>query len=136
MRADGVADMDVHHIGIATPDATKLTSIYTELTATSIAHEETLDDLQVVFLEGDSTYLELLEPRSDSGTIARFLDRSGPGLHHVAFETEDITTALDQARSIGIELIDSSPRPGAWGHQVAFLHPDDTGGVLIEFVQS
>jgi methylmalonyl-CoA/ethylmalonyl-CoA epimerase len=82
----------------------------------------------------DSGYFELLEPQEE-GTIARYLERNGPGMHHVAFVTEDLGAALDHARDLGIDLVDEEPRPGAWGHTVAFLHPKSTGGVLVEFVE-
>jgi len=89
--------------------------------------------MTVVFLELENGFFELLEPHED-GAIARYLDRRGPGIHHLAVETADIDAALRTARDAGIELIDTKPRPGAWGHEVAFLHPKSTGGVLIEFV--
>jgi methylmalonyl-CoA epimerase (EC 5.1.99.1) len=82
----------------------------------------------------DGADLELLEPR-DGGPIATYLDRKGPGIHHVAFATPDIGAALERAREQSIELVDDQPRPGARGHDVAFLHPDSTGGVLVEFVE-
>jgi methylmalonyl-CoA/ethylmalonyl-CoA epimerase len=79
--------------------------------------------------------LELLEPRSPDHTVAKFLDSRGPGLHHVSLEVGDITAALAQARAAGAQLIDASPRPGAHGTQVAFLHPKSFGGVLVELCE-
>jgi methylmalonyl-CoA/ethylmalonyl-CoA epimerase len=90
--------------------------------------------MAVRFLELDEGYFELLEPAED-GAIARFLDRQGPGIHHVALRTDDLDAALDRARHVGVDLVDEEPRPGAWGHEVAFLHPKSTGGVLVEYVQ-
>jgi len=91
--------------------------------------------MSVVFLElDDGGYFELLEPTA-GGAIAGYLDREGPGIHHVALATDDIAAALDRARDLGIDLVDEEPRPGAWGHEVAFLHPRSTGGVLVEFVE-
>jgi methylmalonyl-CoA/ethylmalonyl-CoA epimerase len=126
--------MELDHVGVATPDASKLAALYTDLLGTRVVHEETFDDMQVVFLSMGNGYFELLEPQGD-GTIARYLDRHGPGLHHVAFETDDIDATLDRARDLGVDLVDEEPRPGAWGHTVAFLHPTSTGGVLVEFVE-
>lgn len=128
--------MELHHVGVATPDAAALAETVTAVTNTPIVHEEAIDELEVVFLDLGGTYLELLEPMSETGTVARYLERSGPGLHHIALETEDVHGALQRSRDNGISLIDESPRPGAWNHEVAFLHPEDTGGVLIEFVSS
>jgi methylmalonyl-CoA/ethylmalonyl-CoA epimerase len=76
----------------------------------------------------------LLEPES-KGPIADYLDSRGPGIHHLALATDGIEEALGDARSRDLELIDEEPRPGAWGHDVAFLHPKTTGGILIEFVE-
>ncbi len=126
--------MHFDHAGIATDDATSLAELFSSLFGVEIAHEEEFDGMRVVFLDLGNGYFELLEPIED-GTIARYLDRHGPGIHHLALETDDVESALDTARGVGIEPIDDEPRPGAWGHTVAFLHPRDTAGVLIEFVE-
>jgi methylmalonyl-CoA/ethylmalonyl-CoA epimerase len=123
------------HVGIATDDAATLATFYTDLLAYELAHEEAVDDLQVAFVDAGNTYLELLEPQAEDSTVARFLDQHGQGLHHLAFEVEDCAAALDTARDLDIALVDDEPRPGAWGHTVAFLHPRDTGGILTEFVE-
>jgi len=123
------------HAGIATTDLESLLFCFEDLLNAEIAHEELLDGMRITFLDIGGDYLELIEPISEDGTIARYLDRNGPGIHHLAFATDDIDTALDRAREQGIELIDEEPRPGAWGHDVAFLHPSSTGGILVEFVE-
>jgi len=128
--------MHFDHAGIATDDAEALGSLYADLLDASIVHEETFDGLAVTFLALDGAYFELLEPLPDAdGAIQRYLDQQGPGIHHLAIATEDIEAALSTARSAGVELIDEEPRDGAWGHDVAFLHPRSTGGVLLEFVE-
>lgn len=127
--------MQFDHAGIATTDADRLGDRFSTLFDAEIVHEETFDGLAVRFLELGGGYFELLEPLKDDGSIARYLDRNGPGIHHLAVATDDATAALATARDLGIEPIDEEPRPGAWGHDVAFLHPDDTGGVLVEFVE-
>ena len=119
---------------VATKDAESLAFRYEDLFGCSIAHEERFGDLTVLFLELENGYFEVLEPREE-GTISQFLENHGPGLHHIALETDDIEAALENAAEVGVELIDEDPRPGAWGHDVAFLHPDSTGGVLVEFVE-
>ena len=126
--------MEFDHLGVATDDAAALAGLYADLLGTPVAHEETFDGMDVVFLDLGEGYFELLEPH-DEGAIARYLDRHGPGMHHVALSTTDIDAALDRAREMGVDLIDEEPRPGAWGHSVAFLHPKSTGGVLVEFVE-
>ena len=79
--------------------------------------------------------LELIEPRSSDGAVARFLERRGSGIHHIAYRVPDIRAALQELKTRGFQLIDDEPRPGARGHQVAFLDPKTTDGVLIELVQ-
>lgn len=127
--------MQIDHFGIATPDADALAGLFVDLIDAPVVHEEVFENLSIRFLDLGNGYFELLEPLTDEGPIARYLDRNGPGIHHAAMETADIERALDTARDLGIRLIDESPRAGAWGHDVAFLHPDSTGGILLEFVQ-
>ncbi|MFC7135172.1 MULTISPECIES: methylmalonyl-CoA epimerase [Salinibaculum] len=127
--------MHFDHAGIATDDAAGLADLYTDLFDTHVAHEETFDGMNVVFLSLGNGYFELLEPTDDEGAIASYLDSNGPGIHHLAVATGDIDAALAHAREMDIDLIDEEPRGGAWGHEVAFLHPKSTGGILVEFVQ-
>jgi len=127
--------MHFDHAGIATDDAATIVDLYSELLDAPVAHHEEFDGMDVTFLDVENGYFEVIEPLGEEGAIASYLDRNGPGLHHVAVATDDIEAALETARDHGIELIDEEPRPGAWGHEVAFLHPKDTGGILIEFVE-
>lgn len=127
--------MRFDHVGVATNDAGSLAELFEPLLDAPVVHEETFDGLRVAFLELDGGgYVELLEP-VESGPVAEYLDRNGPGIHHVALVTDDVAAALNRARDLGIDLVDEEPRPGAWGHDVAFLHPRSTGGVLVEFVE-
>lgn len=123
------------HAGIATRGADDLADLYTGLLACPVAHEETFDGMQVVFLDVGNGYFELLEPLESGGAIAQYLEANGPGIHHLALATGDIDRALTRAREHGVELLDEESRPGAWGHDVAFVHPRSTGGVLLEFVE-
>ncbi len=122
------------HIGIAVHSIEEAAPVFERLFGQSGS--------QVVSLPGQGVDVcfvgafELLEPRGPDSTVARFLDRSGPGLHHVAYRVVDIRAELDRASANGFRPIDAEPRPGAHGHLVAFLHPKDTGGVLIELVES
>ena len=126
--------MRFDHAGIATDDADALAELFEAILGTPVVHEETFDGLRIVFLDCGNGYFELLEPVED-GTVSRYIERHGPGIHHLALATEDVDAALERAREAGVELVDEEPRPGAWGHEVAFLHPDSTGGVLVEFVE-
>jgi methylmalonyl-CoA/ethylmalonyl-CoA epimerase len=128
--------MQFDHAGVATDDADGLAALYGTAFDAPVAHEEEFDGLRVVFLNLGNGYFELLEPLPGAdGAVSTYLDRHGPGLHHLALATEDIDAALEAARAAGVDLIDESPRPGAWGHAVAFCHPKSTGGVLVEFVE-
>jgi methylmalonyl-CoA/ethylmalonyl-CoA epimerase len=89
---------------------------------------------EAVLLPAGETSIELISPRGNEG-LARFLEKRGPGLHHIAVEVEEIEAAITFLVSIGVPMIDSSPRKGARGHKVAFVHPKATGGVLIELVE-
>lgn len=129
------SSMEIDHVGIATDDLDALADLYTALFDCSVAHQETFDGMEVCFLAFGNGYFELLEPVESEGAIARYLDRNGSGIHHVAVATEDIEAALVTAEEAGVALIDEEPRQGAWGHDVAFMHPKSTGGVLLEFVE-
>jgi len=125
------------HVAIATRDADALANQLAAALGAERGEEEVLDGgaLRILFLRLGPLVLELLEPRSSEHTVARFLDRRGPGLHHVSLEVEDVSATLDRCRQAGVEPIDERPRPGAHGSSVAFLHPASLGGVLFELCQ-
>ncbi|AFZ74250.1 methylmalonyl-CoA epimerase [Natronobacterium gregoryi] len=126
--------MHFDHAGIATEDADGLAELYEDLFGLERVHEEVFDGMRVAFLACGESYFELLEPVED-GTISRYLEENGPGVHHLALATADIERALETVRDHDVTLVDEEPRPGAWGHSVAFLHPRDTGGILLELVE-
>jgi len=125
--------LPLDHVAIATPSIEQVAPLYELLTgeACSPLEEIPSQDVNVAFVGN----IELLEPRGPDGGVARFLDKRGPGLHHLAFRVPDIARALARLEAAGFELIDREARPGAGGHLVAFLHPRSTGGVLWELVQ-
>lgn len=125
--------LPVDHIAVATPSLEEAIPLYERLTGARSSPVEELPDqgVRVAFVGAT----ELLEPLSPGSTVARFLERNGPGLHHVAYRTPDIRAELARLASQGFELIDREPRPGAGGHLVAFVHPRSTGKVLVELVQ-
>lgn len=129
--------MEIDHIGVATDDADGLAARYETLFDLPVVHEETSEEkgLRFSFLDCGNGYFELIEPVDRDSTIGRYLDDNGGGIHHVALVTEDVHAAIETARSAGADLIDETPRPGAWGHEIAFLHPASTGGALIEYVE-
>lgn len=125
------------HVALATREADALAATLVQALGASRGGEELLDGgtLRVVFVHLGPVILELLEPRSESHTVAKFLAARGPGLHHVSFEVADLPAALARAKEAGVRLVDEAPRPGAHGSAVAFLHPKSLGGVLIELCQ-
>jgi methylmalonyl-CoA/ethylmalonyl-CoA epimerase len=136
--AAGSGIVGLSHVAIAVREADPLVeSLVSGLGATR-GGEELLDDgaLRVVFVHLGPVTLELLEPRRADHTVARFLETRGPGLHHVSLEVSDLAAHLARAKAAGVKLIDESPRPGAHGSQVAFLHPKSLGGVLVELCQA
>jgi methylmalonyl-CoA/ethylmalonyl-CoA epimerase len=128
--------LSVHHTGIAVADLDVSIATYALLFGASLERRETLADqgVEAASLRVGSSRIELLRALGPDTPVGRFLARRGPGLHHVAFEVEDLTSELARLRAAGAELIDEEPRPGLFGHEVAFVHPDATGGVLAEFV--
>lgn len=126
--------MHYDHVGIVTDDLDSLLNTYKSLLHATVVHEDNSDGVNAAFLELENGYLELMEPYNQ-GVLSDFLDRNGPGIHHLAIRVDDIEAALEAARQQGVELIDEEPQPGAMGHRVAFLHPRSTGGVLIQFVE-
>jgi methylmalonyl-CoA/ethylmalonyl-CoA epimerase len=122
------------HVAIATPDADALAQTLVAALGAERGEEEMLDGgaLRVLFVRIGPLTFELLEPRSAEHTVARFLEKRGPGLHHVSLEAADLEQTLERCRAAGVQLIDQSPRPGAHGTHVAFLHPKSLGGVLVE----
>jgi len=136
--AEGSNVRALSHVAIAVREADPLVRTLVDALGATRGGEELLDDgaLRVVFVHLGPVTLELLEPRSADHTVAKFLETRGPGLHHVSLEVRDITAHLARARAAGVRLIDESPRAGAHGTQVAFLHPKSLGGVLVELCQA
>lgn len=134
MNAMNVNAYPVDHVGVAVSSIDDARPLFELLTGATCSPVEELEaqGVDVAFVGS----LELLEPRSPDTPVGRFLDRRGPGLHHVAFRVPDVAEALSRFRAQGLELVDEAPRPGARGHRVAFLHPRSTGGVLVELVEA
>lgn len=125
------------HIAIAARAADPLADLMVSAFGATRGKEELIDGgtLRIVFVHLGPVTIELLEPRSADHTVAKFLETRGAGLHHVSLEVADLRAALERCRAAGIHLIDETPRPGAHGTQVAFMHPKSLGGVLVELCQ-
>ena len=126
------------HIAIAVREADPLVATLVGALGATRGGEEMLDDggLRVVFVHLGPVTIELLEPKRADHTVAKFLDTRGPGLHHVSLEVDDVAAHLARARAAGLRLLDESPRAGAHGTRVAFLHPKSLGGVLMELCEA
>lgn len=129
--------MKIDHIGIATRGIQDAMTFYLDALGLQVAETEEVVEQQVrvAMLPIGESRIELLEATSADSPIARFLEKRGPGIHHIALRVEDIHVALSDLKQNGARLIDEEPRQGASGCLVAFVHPSSTGGVLLELVQ-
>src|SRR5246127_4129239 len=126
----------IDHLGIAVKSLAAAKSIYEKL-GLSVSPEETVEHEQVrlVMIPVGESRLELLEPTSESSTIAKFLAKRGEGLHHVCLKVPDLLAAVERLKKDGVRLVSEEIKTGAGGHQYFFGHPASTGGVLLELVQ-
>ena len=127
----------IDHIGVAVEDLDAAIALYGERLEMELAHRETVESqgVEAVLLDVGEGHVELLRPLGPDTAIGKYLERRGPGLHHVAYAVGDIDAALQRIRDAGLRLIDEEPREGIRGSRVAFLHPKATGGVLTELVE-
>ncbi len=125
--------LPLDHVGVAVPSIQESAATFEPITGATCSTIEELpeQDVNVAFVGS----IELIEPRSKTSPVARFLTRRGPGIHHVAYRVSDLRATLQDLNTRGFQLIDDEPRLGARGHLVAFVHPESTGGTLIELVQ-
>jgi len=125
----------IEHIGIAVSNLEESISYYeTVLGLKCYSVEEVADQkVKTAFFMVGQTKIELLEATSDESPVAKFIEKKGPGIHHLAFAMDNVAFALNDAEEKGIRLIDKAPRSGAEGLSIGFLHPKSTGGVLTEF---
>ncbi len=128
----------IDHIGVAVEDLDASIALYGERLGMEVQHRETVEEqgVEAVLLGVGESHVELLRPLGPDTAVGKFIARSGPGLHHVAYGTDDIESALESLRGAGLRLIDERPRAGIRGSRVAFLHPKSTGGVLTELVEA
>ncbi|HKJ91774.1 MAG TPA: methylmalonyl-CoA epimerase [Longimicrobiales bacterium] len=129
--------LPIDHIAIAVPSIRDALPKFERLTGTGASGIETVaaQGVAVAFLDAGAVAVELIEPLSPDSSVARFLERRGAGLHHIAFRTPDVAAELERLKQAGVRLIDPAPRAGARGHRVAFLHPESFDSVLVELVQ-
>ncbi|SEI65370.1 methylmalonyl-CoA epimerase [Dyadobacter sp. SG02] len=128
---------NVEHIGIAVTDLAAAEAVYTALLNTAPYKREPVESEQVTtsFFRVNQTKIELLEATSPDSAIARFIERRGEGVHHIAFEVEDIVAEMERLRNAGFTLLNEVPKKGADNKLVCFVHPKSANGVLIELCQ-
>lgn len=132
----------IDHVGVAVPDLEAAIAFHTEVLGLVVLHREVNEDQDVAEAmlgtagPAEGARLQLIAPLSQQSTIARFLERSGPGLQQLAYQVEDIDHATSVLRKKGLRLLYDASRTGTAGSRINFVHPKDTGGVLIELVQA
>ena len=127
----------IDHVGMAVVDLEAAVERYRRTFGLEPAHRERMDDqgVEEVLFEVGSSYVQLLGALGPDTPVGRFLARRGEGVHHVGYRVESVAGALEHLRAEGVRLIDEVPRPGSRGTTIAFVHPKDMGGVLVELVQ-
>lgn len=127
----------VDHIGIAVKDLDETLKFYQEVLGLDLQGVEVVEEqkVKVAFLPIGDTEIELLESTEKDGPIAKYIEKRGEGIQHIAYRVDDIETAIEEMKAKGIRMIDEKPRYGAGGAKIAFLHPKSTYGVLIELCE-
>jgi methylmalonyl-CoA/ethylmalonyl-CoA epimerase len=126
----------IHHLGVAVEDLDEAVATYAQLFGAELEHRDTVPDqgIEAASLRLGRSRVELLASLGEDTPVGKFLAKRGPGMHHVAYEVADLRSSLSELAGRGAELIDSEPREGLFGYQVAFVHPDSVHGVLAELV--
>ncbi|HJS27321.1 MAG TPA: methylmalonyl-CoA epimerase [Actinomycetota bacterium] len=127
----------IDHVGIAVADLEAEVERYRRTFGLEPAHRERMEDqgVEEVLFEVGTSFVQLLGALGPDTPVGRFLERRGPGVHHVGYRVESVAEALEDLRGEGVHPIDETPRPGSRGTTIAFVHPKDMGGVLVELVQ-
>jgi methylmalonyl-CoA/ethylmalonyl-CoA epimerase len=129
-----VAYRGIHHLGFAVENLDEAVSTYERLLGAELEARDEGEGLRAANVLVGGGRIELLEPQNEETAIGKFIAKRGPGMHHVAYAVDDIDAELAALRAGGAELIDERPRPGLFGHQIAFAHPESVHGVLTELV--
>jgi len=127
--------VSVAHIGIAVSSITDALPFYRDILGLSPGPAETADGATIVSLRFGGVDVELLEPSDPASPVAKFLAKRGPGIHHVCYRVPDLDAALRRCREAGYQRVDDTPRHGAGGRRIAFLHPKATNGILLELTE-
>ncbi|MBI5523128.1 MAG: methylmalonyl-CoA epimerase [Desulfarculus sp.] len=123
------------HIGVAVKDIAEVAKVYTEFLPLELASTSDVGELKTGFLPVGDTSIELVMSTTPEGIMAKYVEKKGEGVHHLAFEVDDVAQAIEELKAKGVPLTSDAPRPGAHGSKVVFIHPKATRGVLIELVE-
>lgn len=125
----------IAHIGVAVPDLDAALAFYRDVLGLEPGAPEIVDGATIVGLPFGDSQIELLSPISTDSPVAKFLERRGPGIHHICIRVPNLDEALQRCRERGYRLVDDRPRAGHGGHRIAFLHPKSTAGILLELTE-
>ena len=125
----------IAHIGVAVANLDEALTFYRDVLGVAPGAPEVVDGAEIVSLPFGDSQIELLSPVTTDGPVAKFLDRRGPGIHHVCLRVPDLDAALARCRERGYRLVDAEPRIGHGGRRIAFLHPKSTAGILLELTE-
>lgn len=125
----------IAHLGVVVKDLDDALKFFTDSLPLEMTHTEDYQGMKIGFIPVGDSSVELLQDVSGSSAIKKYLDNKGEGIHHIAFEVEDIHAAVQELKDKGVRLIDEVPREGAHGMSIAFIHPKESHGILMELVQ-
>jgi methylmalonyl-CoA/ethylmalonyl-CoA epimerase len=127
----------IEHIALAVGDLDATIAFYRDVWGLEVSHRERVEDqgVEEAMLPLGESHLQLLAPTGPDTTVGKFVERRGEGIHHIAYEVDDLESALAELKSKGVKLIDERPRRGGRGHMVAFVHPRNNHGILVELIQ-
>lgn len=128
---------DIDHVGIAVRDLDEAIAWYQQMFGATVAHRERIesDGVDEALIKVADSYIQLLQPYTDTSPLAKYMERNGEGLHHVGYRVDDCASVLESVKEQGARVVDEHPRTGSRGTTVAFLHPKATFGTLIELVE-
>jgi methylmalonyl-CoA/ethylmalonyl-CoA epimerase len=135
MRRGGEMIQKIDHIGIAVSDLDEAIKLYRDTLGLKVEHTEDFEGMKIAFIPVGDTEFELLQPTDPDGALAKFIEKRGTGVQHIALRVDNVEKSLEELKAKGLRTIDEKPRPGAGGASIAFFHPKSTHGVLLEICQ-
>ena len=125
----------IDHIGVAVSDLDEALKLYRDILGLKVEKTEDFGGMKIAFIPIGDTEFELLQPTDPNGALAKFLEKRGEGIQHIALRVDDVAKSLEELKAKGLRVIDEKPRPGAGDASIAFFHPKSTRGILLEICQ-